>query len=87
MLSFLIRHEFIETEKDDSIYFLTTETYGLIEIGDLELSLWACFEDDNQLLLINMQTGYLAHLEDGVCLFILKFGFMARFFKIYSKQL
>ena len=41
MIDFLVAHEFIETEQDDDVYFLTTETYDLLGVGDLEFMIYA----------------------------------------------
>lgn len=40
LIKFLVVNDYIETEKNDDVYFLTAETYKIIECFDLEMSLW-----------------------------------------------
>lgn len=45
LISFLVKYNFIETEKEDNIYYLTPETYDIIDRGYLDLELWGKVPD------------------------------------------
>lgn len=50
LIDFLVKNDFIETETDNDVYYLTPETYVLIELDELYISISSKldFEDEDE---------------------------------------